>query len=158
MRHIPVRRILVPIELGIPRAALLEYAVALAQQLKAELLFFSVIDSPTTVALIEKHPSSTQAGQAGFRAKLVADAKILLQAMVERAAKGDVRATGHAVVSEKVGQEVLREAKERQADLILLATEDQSRLLSFLFGEPSEEIAHRAPCPVLTIKAAGVGA
>ena len=102
----PIRRILVPVDLGRRDSQLRTYAIALAKQLSGELLFFAVIDSPTMLQLIESRPSET--AEAGFRDKLVADAKVLLKRLVDLAAEAGVRATGHAVVSERVEY---REAK-----------------------------------------------
>ncbi len=146
-----VRRILVPMDLSREQPQLQEYAIALAAQLGADLLFFSVIDSPTTLALIGNHPSAGK-GSSGFRAKVVADAKVLLERMVALAVESGVRASGHAVVSERVGDKVIHEASERDADLILVVAEDHSMLWNFFFADSSEVISHRAPCPVLTIK------
>lgn len=152
MQHIPVRRVLVPTDLSLSQREVQDYAIAFSKQLQADLLFFSVIDSPTALALIENHPSTARRSGTGFRSKLVDDAKVLLKRMVDRAAERGVRASGHAVVSERVGQEVIREAREREADLILLAAEEHSKLWTFLFGDSSEVIQHLAPCPVLTVK------
>ncbi|MDP6424903.1 MAG: universal stress protein [Planctomycetota bacterium] len=147
-----VERILVPTDLTTAVDALIDYSIGLADQLGAELLFFAVLDSPTALRLIERHHDGMKrSDSAGFRSKLADDAKVLLQELVDRAAEHRVRASGHAVVSEKVGQEVLREARERNADLIVLAAEDRSMLWRFLFGDSLEEISHLAPCPVLTV-------
>lgn len=150
MGHLPVRRILVPTDLSRQQTSLHEYAIGLARQMGAELLFFSVIDSPTTMAMIERHPSAESA--AGFRAKLVADAKVLLKRLVDRATEQSVRASGHAVVSERVGDEVVREARDRHVDVIVVATEQHSVFWRVLFGDSAEKILHLAPCPVLLVK------
>ncbi len=146
----PIRRILVPVDLGRRDSQLRTYAIALAKQLSGELLFFAVIDSPTMLQLIESRPSET--AEAGFRDKLVADAKVLLKRLVDLAAEAGVRATGHAVVSERVDREVTREATERKADLIVVDAEEHSKLWRMLFGASAEGILHRAPCPVLSFK------
>lgn len=152
MLQMPIDKVLIPTALSMEQDWLQDYAIGLCKQLGAELLFFAVIDSPTTLKLIESHPSAGSRRDAGFRAKLVADAKVVLRGLVERAAAEGVRASGHAIVAEQVGQEVIREAAESEADLILLAAEDHSILWGFLFGDSSEVIQHLAPCPVLTVK------
>jgi len=146
----PIRKILVPVDLGRRDSALRTYAIALAKQLGGEILFFAVIDSPTMLHLIESRPSHT--GEEGFRDNVVADAKVLLKRLVDLAAESGVRATGHAVVSERVDREVTREAAERDADLIIVDAEAHSTLWRLLFGASAEEILHRAPCPVLSFK------
>jgi len=146
----PIRKVLVPVDLGRRGSAFCSYAIALAKQLAGEILFFSVIDSPTMLYLIESRPSHT--GEEGFRDNLVADAQVLLKRLVDLAAESGVRATGHAVVSERVDREVTREASERSVDLIIVDAEAHSRLWRLLFGASAEEILHRAPCPVLSFK------
>lgn len=147
-----IRRVLVPIDLAHSESGLFDYALALGKQLGAELLFFAVIDSPTTLFLIESHPSEGTARDVGFRAKLAADAKVLLKRMVDRAAKDGIRAMGHAVVAEHLQREVLREAEEREVDLILFGSEEHSVLYRLIIGDTADTIMHRAPCPVLTVK------
>ena len=49
-----VRRILAPVELVDTSEPDLGYAIGLAAQLQAELRFFAVVDTPTTVALVAR--------------------------------------------------------------------------------------------------------
>ncbi|MFQ5503819.1 MAG: universal stress protein [Planctomycetota bacterium] len=149
MRTPLVRKILVPVDLSKRESPLRDYAIGIASQMGAELLYFAVIDSPTILHLIESHPSDAETHDEGLRAKTVADAKVLLRRMVDRAAEAGVRATGHAILSEKLRREVIREAKERGVDLILVGSAEGSAFWRLLIGDSAEEIMHRAPCPVL---------
>lgn len=149
----PVRRILLPTDLTRDSRGPVRYGMELAAQLGADLRFFAVLDSPSQLALVQRHgKADRRRGDAGFREKIVEDAKSILETLVHEAAELGVRASGRAVVGEKVDQEVLREARESEVDLIVVETHEQSLLQDFLFGDNSEEITHLAPCPVLTIR------
>ena len=151
MGRMPIRTILVPIDLGSSQQTFRDYAIGLAKQLQAELLFFAVLDSATKLALIERHKARAERGT-GFRGRIAEDARLYLEELVERASEQGVRASGHAKVSEKIGESVVDEARAREVDLILVASGGHSLLWDFLFGDSSEVIADKAPCPVLTIK------
>lgn len=148
----PVKLILLPTDLTRDSAETVRYAIELAAQLGAHLRFFTVLDSPSQLALVQRHGKADRRRDSGFREKIVEDAKGILEKLVEDAAKLGVRASGRAVVGEKVDKEVLREARDSDVDLILVESHEQSLLQDFLFGDSSEEITHLAPCPVLTIR------
>lgn len=147
-----VRRILVPVELSEPEPPDMGYALGLAAQLRAELLLFVVIDSPTMVALIGRHRGKKAAGgraDASFNAALVDDAKMILQQIVDQAAKLGVKALGHATVGEHVVELILKEALVQRVDLILIRSHVQHGLMAHLLGSTAGEILKAAPCPVL---------
>jgi nucleotide-binding universal stress UspA family protein len=50
---------------------------------------------------------------------------------------------------------ILRAARERQCDLIVMGTHGRTGLGRALMGSVAEEVVRKAPCPVLTIKVPG---
>ena len=48
--------------------------------------------------------------------------------------------------------EILRYAKEVDADLIVMGTHGRSGLVQMLIGSVAEKIVRKAPCPVLTVR------
>ena len=48
--------------------------------------------------------------------------------------------------------EIIRYARERQIDLIVLGTHGRSGLRHVLLGSVAERVVRKAPCPVLTIR------
>jgi len=52
--------------------------------------------------------------------------------------------------------EICRIARERSADLIVMATHGRGFLGHALFGSTAERVVRRAPCPVLTVHGHGV--
>jgi universal stress protein A len=51
------------------------------------------------------------------------------------------------------GEEIVRVAKERNCDLIVMGTHGRTGLSRVLTGSVAEEVLRAAPCPVLTIRA-----
>ena len=151
MKKGPIQKILLPIELPRRDTALVDYAISLAEQLGAEICFFAVIDSPTTLYLIKSKPSEHKRGE-GFHQKVVDDAKVLIRRLVDRATDRGVRAMGHAVVSERTDKEILREAEERGSDVILFGDQSHGLLYRMFFGDTADAVLERAPCPVLVVK------
>jgi len=50
-------------------------------------------------------------------------------------------------------QEICQAAKEKGADLIVIATHGQTGWRRLVFGSVTEKVVRLAPCPVLTIPA-----
>ncbi|MGA1525840.1 MAG: universal stress protein [Planctomycetota bacterium] len=155
-----VRRMLAFVELGERGSPDVSYAIRLAGQLGAELILFSVIDTPAMMALIGTHRAgrgalsgagaSVGSADGTLTAALVADAKRILQAIVDEAADQGVAARGHATVSEEVPEQILKEAIVQQVDLIVIRpSRKRQGFLHLLMGSTVEEVLEAAPCPVL---------
>lgn len=142
-----IRRILVAVEFADPEPDV-NYAIRLAAQLRAELILFSVIDRPAMVGLIGTHKAAQTSRGETLNAALVADAKRILQRIVDDAAARGVAARGHATVSEEVSEQILREAMVQQVDLIVLQP-GRRGFLDKMLGSTVEDILDAAPCPVL---------
>ena len=132
----------------------MSWAIRFARQLGAELILFGVIDRPAMVALIARHRAA--AGRTAVKnqgptltANLVADAKRILQRIVDQAAENGVMARGHAIVSEEVPEQILKEAIVQHVDLILIRPTGRQGFLQHLMRSTVEEILAAAPCGVL---------
>ena len=51
--------------------------------------------------------------------------------------------------------EILRSAKEKEVDMIVVGTHGRTGLDHVLFGSTAEKIVRRAPCPVLSVRLPG---
>src|SRR5882724_2495754 len=58
------------------------------------------------------------------------------------------------VVHGEAASEIVRVAKERSIDLIVIASHGRTGLGRILFGSTAEAIVRHAPCPVLVVKPA----
>jgi nucleotide-binding universal stress UspA family protein len=146
-----VRRILAPGELAESSDPDLGYAIRLAAQLRAELVFLAVIDTPTTVGLIGRHRAMAGGGR-DFEQNLMQEVKGILQHNVDLAAQNGVRALGHATMSEEVEEQILKEAVLQRVDLILVRSHGKSGFMKALLGSTAGEILKAAPCPVLVAR------
>lgn len=144
-----IRRILAPVLLSDPEVPDMTYAMRVAAQLDAELIFCSVIDRVAMVNLIGRHKASALPPGEGFRAALVQDAEAILQDLVDRAGALGVTAFGHATVGEDVVERILKEALVQKVDLILVRSHARHGLMRALLGDTAEEILKASPCPVL---------
>lgn len=147
-----VKRILVPVEFDARHEADVRYAIALAAQLRAELLLLAVVDTPATLTLIGRH-RQMQGGGPDFEAALHEEVEGILQQMVDRAAEAGVQALGHLKFSEEVEEQILKEALVQKVDLILVHSHGRSGLMKALLGSTAGEILKAAPCPVLVSRA-----
>lgn len=149
-----VRRILAPVDLAESREPDLSYGIALAAQLRAELILFAVIDTPATVTLIRGHRAVAAAYVEGedFDGSLVRDARGILQDIVDRAAGSGVKALGHVTLSEEVEEQILKEALLQKVDLILVRSHGRTGIMKALLGSTAGDILKAAPCPVLVAR------
>ena len=148
-----VRRILAPVELSETEGPDLTYAIRLAAQLHAELMLLAVIDTPATVNLIGRHRATAGAVGEDFTSSLIADAKGIVQSLVDRASQEGVKALGHVIMNEEVEEQILKEALVQRVDLILVRSKGRGTLMKALLGSTAGEILKAAPCPVLVARA-----
>ena len=146
-----VTRILAPVELDENGRMEVGYAIGLAAQLRAELVFFAVIDTAATIGLIARHRQPDR-GRADFEASLLREVESMLREAVDRASAAGVRALGHARVHEAVEEQILKEALVQKVDLVLVRASGRSGLMKGLLGSTAGEILKAAPCPVLVAR------
>lgn len=142
--------ILVPIDFSVHSKNALKYALPLAERFKACLHLVYVVE-PTI------YPADLGFGQVvlpGVEDELREKGGGELEALVEREIGTRVKATT-AVRSGNPHQEILREADERGADLIVVATHGHSGVEHMLFGSTADRIVRRSRVPVLIIRPEG---
>jgi len=135
-----IRRILHPTDFSPPAKAALRLACSLAEDYGAELTLIHVWD-PLIVTGEKPHPH--------LPTNSLEEALAWLDA-VEVAAPS-VRSFRHLVVGNPVNEIVL-EAKEGAADLIVMGTRGRTGLNRLLMGSVAEGVLRKAPCPVLTVR------
>jgi nucleotide-binding universal stress UspA family protein len=142
-----IHRILVPIDFSEHSRNALKYAVPMAEQTGAELFLVYVVE-PTI------YPADLGFGQVvlpGVEEELRQKSAEELESLIATEIAGRVPASC-AVRTGKPYQEILRAAKERKIDLIIMATHGHTGVEHILFGSTAERIVRHATCPVLTIR------
>jgi nucleotide-binding universal stress UspA family protein len=135
-----VKRILIPTS-GAPYA---ERAIDLACRLgldqKAEIYLVNVIEVSRTLPLDASMPEAeAKANDIIRRAEEIVSLRGL-------PAKGEVRRGRVA------GEEIIRMAKEREADMIVMGIRSTIRMAQEIFGHTCDLVTRRAPCEVIVDK------
>jgi len=144
---ISLKRILVPTDFSDYSKQAITYACELAKRFSAELQLLHVVPPPLVAApyigavadeVLQPEVASKQALEE------LDDPEFAQVSNVER-----VIQTGTPFV------EIVRYAKEIDADLIVMGTHGRSGLVHALIGSVAEKVVRKAPCPVLTVRPEG---
>ncbi len=134
------KNILAPIDLSEPSKSALKTAVALAQKCGAKLTLLSIAQLPDCCS---------------FDAPPDADEIMYL---ARRSLDEIARTFPPEIICEKVVRfgtpidQIVREAKNEPADLIVISTHGYSGLKRVLLGGTAERVVRHAPCPVLVVR------
>jgi len=140
-------RILWPTDFSPLAKAALPHAVGLAAESGAELVLLHVLPSLAAYAV----PDLSGALSVSLQRKTRAAAQRQLRRL-ETQVKGP-HSRRHTALTEGVPfDQILRAAKRLRCDLIVLATHGRTGLAHAIMGSVAENVARRAPCPVLTVR------
>lgn len=143
----PIRRILVPIDFSVHSKNALRYSLLLAEAFGAELHLVYVVE-PTV------YPADLGFGQVVLpevEEELRERGFEELRSLIQREIGDRVKAQS-SVRTGKPHQEILAEAEEHKADLIVVASHGHTGVEHILFGSTAMRIVRLAKCPVLTIR------
>ena len=145
-----IKTILFPTDFSNGARAALDYALSLARDYKARLILLYVIQD---VSIAEWYIPSTLSV-----ADLIEDMqksawKEMDKWAEEAAAK--VKDVEKVVVRGVPFVEVIKVAKDRSVDMIVIGTHGRTGIDHMLFGSTAEKVVRKAPCPVLTVRIAG---
>lgn len=135
-----IKRILVPTSGTLYSERGIELACRLGEEQKAEIYLINVIEVPRTLPLEAPMP------EAEAKAKDIikeGEAIIVLRGLQ---AKGEVRRGRVA------GEEIIRAAKDWDADLIVMGIRSEIRMAQDILGRSSDLVLRRAPCEVILDK------
>ncbi len=142
------RTILVPMDFTEASDRALDYALSMADCLRASVAVLHVVERMYAEGFLDTPAKST------LRTEAHDEAKKRLDAVVER--KPDCLAPIKRIVSRGIPQhEILRFAEFMGVDLIILGRRRRTLLSRWLWGSVSNDIVDMAPCPVLVVKPSG---
>ena len=144
--NIRLKSILATTDFSDASRAGVRYAVALAEKLGAAVALAHVVEPPSRMAGMEG------VVLARTDSEVTALARTQLETLAERESAGDLRLTA-CVRTGKPFHEIALAARERAADLIVIATHGYTGLEHVLLGSTTERVVRHAPCPVLTVPA-----
>lgn len=147
---IRLERILLPTDFSEFAAPAVEYACEFAKRFGAELHLLHVIEEAAPLVLPE-------AGATGWVRDYAERAEKWARAQLA-GMPGDLAAGVRVVRATRQGPaflEIIRYAREKGCDLIVMGTHGRSGLAHVLMGSVAERVVRKAPCPVLTIRPEG---
>jgi nucleotide-binding universal stress UspA family protein len=143
------RKILVPIDGSATSARGLEEAVGLARATGAAMVLLHVLDT---------YPLAVEMATPDTWQKVVDGLRKHGEALLERA-QTSVRTHGVAcdvqldeLPAGRVADAVLRQARERDCDLIVMGTHGRRGFAHLMMGSDAERVVHEASVPVLLVR------
>jgi nucleotide-binding universal stress UspA family protein len=149
-------RILTATDLSKQSGFALEWAAYLAQCMKADLVLIHVI-SEEEGKIMEEIIGEGAVVQIpkGIRQNVVEDRQKKMREQYDMVVSREIKASLKMEEMIRIGVpflEIIRAAKEKDVDLIVLGTHGRSGLSHVLIGSVAEKVVHHAHCGVLTIK------
>ena len=149
-------RILAATDLSKYSGFAMEWAAYLAQCMKAELVLFHVLteDEGRFVEEVVREGGVVRIPR-GIRQEVVTDRQKKMREQYEMVVSRDVIASLKVEEITRIGVpflEVVKAAKEKDVDLIVMGTHGRTGLSHVLIGSVAEKVVHHAHCGVLTIK------
>jgi len=145
-----IKTVLFPTDFSQGARAAMDHAISLAKDYQSKLILLYVIQD---ISIAEWYiPSSLSA------ADLVEDMqKSAWNEMDKWGAEvsHSVKDVEKLVVRGVPFVEIIKTAKERQADLIVIGTHGRTGIDHMLFGSTAERVVRKAACPVLTVRIPG---
>ena len=144
---IRMNNILVPTDFSDYSSLALEYGLSFARDYKARLILLHVIEDPfypsngATFGFNVEEFFRRMEEEASKRMLELVPSDIEKEVEVERVT---IRGTPFL--------EIIRAAREKQVDMIVLATHGRTGLAHVLMGSVTEKVVRKAPCPVLVVR------
>ncbi len=145
---IDLHRILVPTDFSKSSANALTYGVAFASRFGAELHLLHVVQD---LALFIPEAVMVSPPMMPPVEQFVSAARVALDRAVQELAVPDVRVIPE-VAEGTPFEEIVRFARDKDIDLIVMGTHGHTGLAHLLMGSVAEKVVRRAPCPVLTVR------
>ena len=146
---VDVQHILVPVDFSENTPAVLEWAAHLAAEHGSRVTLLHAYHLPVEFQQLEGAYLPPD-----FWQSVRSEAETTLRGYAETLQRKGVRVE-IAVCEGYAATVIIEEAAQRRADLIVIGTHGRSGLKHLLLGSIAERVVQKAPCPVLTVKAAG---
>jgi nucleotide-binding universal stress UspA family protein len=139
---LPIKTVLHPTDFSDASEHARQMAHGLARDYGARLILMHAVEPPVYY------------GELGFNFTAPVDHLGTAHAMLtDRIEEGSPVVVEPLLVEGVASPEILRVARERHADLIVIGSHGRTGLGRVLMGSVAEEVARRAPCPVLIVRA-----
>jgi nucleotide-binding universal stress UspA family protein len=144
------RRILLPSDFSECSAEAARAARRLAEIFGARLVVLHVLDEPAALDPMFRGEVPMEL----LRGRMEQYARESMEAFVADGFRGTENVETR-IASGVPYREILREARETGADLIVIGTHGRTGVEHVIFGSTAEKVVRMSPCPVLTIRQGG---
>jgi nucleotide-binding universal stress UspA family protein len=141
-----IRKILVAVDLSSQSATVADYAVCFAKTLGAEIMAVYIAPSSSQYVGFHVPASSIE----NFTGEVIKGAEQSMKDFIAEKFQG-VRTQGK-VVSGYAAEEIIEQAREYGADMIVMGTHGRVGLDRILFGSVAEKVVKTSTVPVLTVR------
>ena len=135
-----IKKILVPTSGTLYSERGIELACRLGEEQKAEIYLVTVLEVPRTLPLEAPMPEAE------------ANAKDIIKRGEEIVSLRGLVGKGEVKRGRVAGEEIIRAAKDWEADLIVMGIRSEIRMAQEILGRTSDLVLHRAPCEVILDK------
>lgn len=140
------KRIVCAVDFSEPAREAMGVAADLARTCEAELTLVHVALPPAPTA------GDLLVSEADLSRSTAAQAEIALDGWREIAARRSERPVHSFVRTGSAAEQVTAAARERSADLLVVATHGRTGLARLVLGSVAEQVLRHAPCPVLVVR------
>lgn len=142
---INIKRILMPTDFSDSGKTALMYAVAFADQFGAAVDLLHVVEPVPSGALLSYRPLEE------LKQSMRSDAEKHMEDL--HGEWGDYAFPVNKIVVEGYPfVEIIKHARESNADMIVMGTHGRGAIAHMLLGSVAEKVVRKAPCPVLTVR------
>lgn len=133
----------------------LPHAVALAKAFASELVLLRVVSGPRSLPDAVAAPAEAGEATGVYEAQLLSieeqEAQVYLEA-IQQKLTSELSAISWRIALGSEARAIVEEAKEIQADLLVLATHGRGGLARLVLGSVAEAVVRSAPCPVFLVR------
>lgn len=144
-----IRRILYPSDFSPASRPAFKRAVELAKSLRSQLLIVHVMAPPPIIGEGYITPATVETLLQSQRHA----AQRQLRVLVARAKAAGVRVSSLLVETGMTHEQIVRVARRKRADMIVMGTHGRTGLTRLLLGSVANHVIATARCPVLTVRA-----
>ena len=145
-----IRTILHPTDFSVCSQEAFELAGMLARSVGARLIVVHVV--PQAVQVLGPQSGIPARAADAMEADLQDYKREMKEKLHELQDRRHQIALEHALCEGDAAAEILRTARNRDCDLIVLGTHGRSGLAHVLLGSVAEEVARNAPCPTVMVR------
>lgn len=116
----------------------------------SELTLVTVLPKPMRTAQpVEVSTAPTATGDAGEKTHARADGVTYLMRVADELKKAGISTNSASIVNPDVATEIVLTARDREAELIVMATRGRSGIIRGVLGSVTDRVIHSSPVPVM---------